>query len=324
MKKGFGLREDLGLKMEGKCPIERIHPREGQSRWYYIDPRNREEDFTMLTEIKTVDVPTKHTPNPALQEEMFADAEKNPDNYYIWRTVGDDKVREAHAERDGCIFSWDDAPEGGHPGEDYNCRCTAEPFKPERTKSQKYSDAALIARNIKRLTREEGNYPYAYKDTKGIITTANGKNIDSYEKFRSLNWRDTEGNKPSENLIRKNYLSIKTAPTGNYAAKFYEKYTDIKLPPSEIQKITEEHLKNDLDFIRKHVPNFDKYPKQIQDAIIDFQYNTGDIRTFPRFLEAVELKNLNDMIKESHRRDISEDRNNDIIKMLKEITNWNY
>ncbi|MHA1597825.1 MAG: phage minor head protein [Alphaproteobacteria bacterium] len=45
---------------------------------------------------------------------------------YIWRTVGDGKVRSSHAERDGKTFSWDDPPEGGHPGKAYNCRCRAE------------------------------------------------------------------------------------------------------------------------------------------------------------------------------------------------------
>lgn len=45
---------------------------------------------------------------------------------YIWRTAGDSKVRSAHADRNGKTFSWDDPPEGGHPGEAPNCRCRAE------------------------------------------------------------------------------------------------------------------------------------------------------------------------------------------------------
>lgn len=47
--------------------------------------------------------------------------------HYIWRTVKDSDVRPAHAAREGKIFSWTNPPEGGHPGEDYNCRCWAEP-----------------------------------------------------------------------------------------------------------------------------------------------------------------------------------------------------
>ncbi len=48
---------------------------------------------------------------------------------YIWRTSGDERVRETHAANEGQIFSWDEPPaETGHPGEDINCRCTAEAY----------------------------------------------------------------------------------------------------------------------------------------------------------------------------------------------------
>jgi len=51
---------------------------------------------------------------------------------YIWRTVGDERVRDTHEENDGQQFSWDNPPtETGHPGEDINCRCWAEPVLPE-------------------------------------------------------------------------------------------------------------------------------------------------------------------------------------------------
>lgn len=53
---------------------------------------------------------------------------------YIWRTVGDSKVRSAHAERDGQTFSWDSPPDGGHPGEAPNCRCQAEDVNLESCK----------------------------------------------------------------------------------------------------------------------------------------------------------------------------------------------
>lgn len=47
---------------------------------------------------------------------------------YRWRTVGDERVRESHREKDGNIYSWDDPPaDTGHPGEDYQCRCYGEP-----------------------------------------------------------------------------------------------------------------------------------------------------------------------------------------------------
>lgn len=50
--------------------------------------------------------------------------------HYIWRTQGDSKVRSEHAANNGRIFSWDNPPPTGHPGEAFGCRCTAEPYEP--------------------------------------------------------------------------------------------------------------------------------------------------------------------------------------------------
>ena len=54
-----------------------------------------------------------------------------PTTHYIWRTRGDEKVRQSHAANDGQIFAWDNPPPTGHPGEDFGCRCTSEPYYPE-------------------------------------------------------------------------------------------------------------------------------------------------------------------------------------------------
>lgn len=55
---------------------------------------------------------------------------------YIWRTVGDNRVRDKHAELDGKTFSFDKPPDASYfntgepenPGHDYNCRCVAIPI----------------------------------------------------------------------------------------------------------------------------------------------------------------------------------------------------
>jgi hypothetical protein len=39
-------------------------------------------------------------------------------------------VRDRHAANDDKLFRWDTPPEGGHPGQAYNCRCYAEPVAP--------------------------------------------------------------------------------------------------------------------------------------------------------------------------------------------------
>jgi SPP1 gp7 family putative phage head morphogenesis protein len=49
--------------------------------------------------------------------------------HYIWHSRDDKRVRPSHAANDGKVFAWDNPPETGHPGEDYNCRCWAEPVE---------------------------------------------------------------------------------------------------------------------------------------------------------------------------------------------------
>lgn len=46
---------------------------------------------------------------------------------YIWRTALDERTRDEHADREGKYFTWNNPPEGGHPGESWQCRCVAEP-----------------------------------------------------------------------------------------------------------------------------------------------------------------------------------------------------
>ena len=46
---------------------------------------------------------------------------------YIWRTSGDERVREDHKRNNGKIFRWDSPPKKtGHPGQDIQCRCVAQ------------------------------------------------------------------------------------------------------------------------------------------------------------------------------------------------------
>lgn len=47
---------------------------------------------------------------------------------YIWRSVGDERVRVTHKAFNGNKFSWDKGSPEGHPGQPIRCRCFAEPL----------------------------------------------------------------------------------------------------------------------------------------------------------------------------------------------------
>lgn len=46
---------------------------------------------------------------------------------YFWRTSKDERVRDSHRELEGQRILWSDPPEVGHPGEDFECRCSPDP-----------------------------------------------------------------------------------------------------------------------------------------------------------------------------------------------------
>lgn len=47
---------------------------------------------------------------------------------YRWRGVGDSRERQTHKANNDRVFKWSNPPrETGHPGQDYQCRCWAEP-----------------------------------------------------------------------------------------------------------------------------------------------------------------------------------------------------
>jgi SPP1 gp7 family putative phage head morphogenesis protein len=91
-----------------------------QSRWY------RDGDGPIFSESRARLIVRDQTLKleQAIQREQFEEAGLS---YYIWRTVGDDRVRPTHQNNDGRVFSWaKPSPITGHPGHDINCRCSPE------------------------------------------------------------------------------------------------------------------------------------------------------------------------------------------------------
>ena len=71
---------------------------------------------------------------------------------YVWHTRSDEKVRPSHRANDGHIFSWDDPPDTGHPGTDYNCRCQAIPYVPGETEFAYHTMSDLSSSSLYRWT----------------------------------------------------------------------------------------------------------------------------------------------------------------------------
>lgn len=64
---------------------------------------------------------------------------------YRWSTSGDERVRRSHEALDGKVFSWDAPPAVGHPGTDFQCRCSAEPVFEDEEEMEEARAAASQA-----------------------------------------------------------------------------------------------------------------------------------------------------------------------------------
>lgn len=74
---------------------------------------------------------------------------------YVWRTLGDEKVRMEHRRNDGRVFSWSDPPATGHPGEAPNCRCEAVPYVPGETEFAYHEFTTSLASSYDRWSNKD-------------------------------------------------------------------------------------------------------------------------------------------------------------------------
>jgi len=56
---------------------------------------------------------------------------------FVWQTVGDNRVRSAHQELDGKVFTWETGADGSFPSQAIACRCSAEVDEDEVNESVK-------------------------------------------------------------------------------------------------------------------------------------------------------------------------------------------
>lgn len=171
---------DLYQRFHGFKPVKRGYKKQGESEWYYVDPRYKNDD-----ERGKIDVASENSINPRLKGILSDDMQQNPEDYYIWRTKGDDKVRGKHAEREGKIFNKHIPPEGGNPGEDYNCRCWAEPYRPEKTADKPIIiDLSGLDMFKDQKTTDTKNYKqYAQNDKSGVVNDATQSKKIDYSRY---------------------------------------------------------------------------------------------------------------------------------------------
>lgn len=123
--------------------------------------------------------------------------------HYIWRSVRDDRSRGEHAKRHGQIFSWDNPPEDGHPGEAPNCRCWAEPIPIVEEQFQQVSDMPIIESKHK-WTFDDFAYHYIFGKGRMVSLSEIGLLSDVIQTAEEIIYPRVEAQIKSEAIKIKN------------------------------------------------------------------------------------------------------------------------
>lgn len=249
--------------------------------------------------------------NQALQAAIGID-------FYTWQTRRDAQVRDSHAERDGKVFRWDTPPEGGHPGEAYNCRCYARPLGIEGYWQHVGEGVNTYAPDAHIW---EGSVDHMYLDTTDHVTVGVGTLLPNADAAAALAFRHRGSQAlASEAEIRAEYETIDAMQGSEFiGAGYYEQFTTLFLRQEDMEPLVYDHMREIFDALLRLFPYFGNYPQSVQIALWDMAYNLGvnGLRSdFPNFCQAVRDEDWERAAAESHRSQPGEGRNDFVFNLF--------
>lgn len=251
--------------------------------------------------------------NQAQQEAMGIE-------FYVWQTQSDARVREGHAERDDKIFRWDVPPEGGHPSQDFGCRCYARPLGKEGYWERVSEGVETFAADVDAL---EGTIDHMYLDTNGNVTVGQGKLLSSADDAADLPFQvRTTGTLASTADIRNEFETIHAMQDAvGREADYFAAFTHLNLSQDTIERLVVEHIRDNFEGLLSIFPDFGNFPVAAQVAIWDMVYNLGlggFRREFPNLQEAIRAGDWAIAASESARTDVGPERNDYVFDLFME------
>ena len=200
---------------------------------------------------------------------------------------------------------------------------------------------ALIDRMIPVLRGMERPLDYIYIDTTWNKTTGIGANIDKWEQFKKINWQ-VDGRAATEEEKRAAFNSFHAITSegkknvdkdgnllkkNNMKASFYADKSPLRILDEEINKLLRYHLRDDIAYLHREFPEFDSFPQELQNVLLDIKFNTGNVSAdeWPKLRKAIAEKNLygkDGIIYNVNRKDVGKDRNDWAKQQIRDIKHW--
>jgi hypothetical protein len=159
-----------------------------------------------------------------------------------------------------------------------------------------------------RILSEESPTTWMYLDTADppVVTCGIGHALFILEDCLALPW-----NQPKA-VVERDYQTIAGKPPG-YRAEWYEQFTTARLTGIFVRELLEQDIARHVSILRGQFPRFKDYPPEAQEALADMAFNLGGNfpKTWPLFSRAVRNEDWEMAAACCHRKDISDQRNQD-------------
>ena len=208
-------------------------------------------------------------------------------------------------------------------------------------KKPEFSENELLDRILPVIKKMEKPLDHIYIDTTWNKTTGAGANVDDWNTFNQINWQingrmatdaekraafnyfDAITSKGKSNIDRDGKLIKKN----NNLASSYKKKSKLKISSNEIERLLRNHLAKDIIYLQKEFPDFETFPPELQNVILDIKFNTGNVsaKNWPKLRQAIADKNLfgeEGILNNIHRKDVGKDRNFWAEQQIRNIKSW--
>ena len=96
----------------------------------------------------------------------------------------------------------------------------------------------------------------------------------------------------------------------------------MQLSEQDAYNMAQNHMRNDLAHVRNQFADFDTFPNQLKEVLLDIQYNVkGGLnkQNWPKLYEAIAKHDVNGIAGNVHRKDVGRERNDWAERMARSI-----
>lgn len=183
----------------------------------------------------------------------------------------------------------------------------------------------MLTDSERRLVREainrfEGRVPHMYLDTVGKVTVGVGHLLTSASSAARLPFVDEHGAAAVGTAIELEYATVAVLTKG-LRASAYRRHTRLSLPDSEIDRLTDQHLKSFEREIGLIYPDFNRFPRPAKLALMDMIFNLGmpGLRSaWPNLNRAIWARDWATAAAHSNRMGIQRERNDYVRRLFEQ------